>query len=52
MKPLICLLFFSHMLQAQWSPVKTFDNSTPFTVIRDWDFSVNKKDTLFRVAMG
>jgi len=38
MKPLICLLFFSHMLQAQWSPVKTFDVSSPIHSITDFDF--------------
>lgn len=38
MKPLICLLFLSHMLQAQWSPVKTFDVSSPIHSITDFDF--------------
>ena len=52
MKPLICLLFFSHMLQAQWSPVTTFDNSTPFTVIRDWDFFNEQKGYIISGSDG
>lgn len=40
------------MLQAQWSPVKTFDNSTPFTVIRDWDFFSEQKGYIISGSDG
>ncbi len=52
MKLFIFLLFFSNMLHAQWSPVKTFDNNTPFTVIRDWDFFNEQEGHIISSADG
>lgn len=52
MKQFICLLFFSNLLHAQWSPVKTFDNNTPFTVLRDWDFFNEQEGYIISSADG
>jgi len=38
MKQFIFLLFFCNMLHAQWSPVKTFNSSSPIHIITDFNF--------------
>ena len=52
MKQFICLLFFSNMLYAQWSPVKTFNTLGPLTAIQDWDFSSEQKGYLISASNG
>ncbi len=62
MKQFICILFFSNILHAQWSPVKTFNSSSPIHSITDFDFVSeqrgflisyqNNTNTIYRTING